>query len=177
MKKLNTLLSSSQIKNNEEIIQNKIHEVEEKLTHQDFFNAYILDTLDSFAYRYLDEPNKAELLAPNVMRVTALENGIKEAVKIKNAELRAGISVLAKKVSKAESLTIMRELRVDVTQRDNRHAGICNTSARISFGHPKHEFGAGTFVEKLSAFKFDDDLHLRNELLKHLEAVCELFSL
>ena len=165
------------MKNNEKIIQNKMHEVEEKLTHQDFFNAYILDTLDSFAYRYFDGPKKAEQLAPNVFRVTALENGIKEAIKIKNTELRTGISELVKKVSKAEGPTILREMRVDIIQRDNNRGGVCNISARISFGHPEHEFRTGTYVEKLSVLKFDDDIHLRNAIAKHLEAVSELFSI
>lgn len=162
-------------KNNQEMIQHKMLQVEENFGHQDFFNRYILDTLDSFGYRYLDRPQKAELLTLNMMRVVALEEGIKEAIKIKNPELRAGIGELVKRVSKAQGPTIQREIRVNIIERDPARGGVCQVWARISFGHPEHDYRAGTYVEKLSTLNFEDDLHFRNALAKHLEIVSELF--
>ena len=163
------------VKKNEDIIQDKLNQVAENLSHHDFFNHYILETLDNFAYRYFDEPKKAEQVTGRLMRVIALEKGIKEAIKLKNPELRAGISELVKRVSKIEGPTILREIRVNVLQRDSQHKGQCNVSGRISFGHPEHDFSIGTYVEKLSILEFEDDLHFRNTLARHLEEVCELF--
>ena len=127
-------------KNNEEIIQNKLQEVETNLSRVDYFDHYILETLNSFSYRYFDEPMLSEMIAPNLFRVTAIEKGIKEAIKIKNPELRTGISELVKRVSKAEGPTILRELKVHLTQRDPSLGGQCLLCARISFGHPHHDF-------------------------------------
>lgn len=161
---------------NEELIQNKRHEVVEKLSHQDFFHHYILETLDSFAYRYFESPAKAEAHANSVFSVSALELGIKDAIKIKNPALREGIGELVKRVSKAEGPTIKRELRVQLLEKNSQKGGKCRVSARISFGHPEHSFLPGTFVEKSSDLLFEDDIHLRNALAKSLEEVCELFS-
>jgi hypothetical protein len=94
------------------IIQNKLQEVQSKLTHQDYLNHYIYETLESFAFRYFDSPLAPEQVAKDIMRVAALEKGIKEAIKIKNVQLRAGIGELVKRVSKEQGPTIMREIRV-----------------------------------------------------------------
>lgn len=157
-------------KDNAEIIKHKLHQVEETLSRPDFLNQYILTTLNGFAYRYFDNPMNAEMLTSEILRVTAIEQGIKEAIKIKNPELRAGISELVKRVSKAEGPTIMREIRV------TKKPGQVLVSARISFGHPEHQFLAGTFIEKTSACHYEDELSLRNTLARHLEEVCEIFS-
>lgn len=157
-----------------EIIQHKLQEVQTKLTHQDYLNHYILETLESFAFRYFDAPLTPEHISNNVMRVIAVEKGIKEAIKIKNAQLRAGIGELVKRVSKEQGPTILREIRVKL-ERHSEHGGSCQVTARVSFGHPDHSFIEGTFVEKLSLFKFEDEIHFRNTLAKHLEVTCELF--
>ncbi|MBC7537386.1 MAG: hypothetical protein H7281_01090 [Bacteriovorax sp.] len=157
-----------------EIIQHKLEEVQAKLTHQDYFNHYILETLESFAFRYFDNPLVSEQLSSNVMRVIAIEKGIKEAIKIKNPELRAGIGELVKRVSKEQGPTILREIRVKL-DRSSTHGGSCLVIARVSFGHPDHDFAKGTFVENSNLFKFEDEVHFRNTLAKHLEVVCELF--
>lgn len=163
------------MKNNEEIIQDKMHEVEENLGQTDFFNQYILDTLDSFAYRYFEGASKAEKLSSNVMRVVAIEKGIKEAIKLKNPDLRAGIAELVKRVSKVDGPTILRELRVTIDNREPHKGGLCHITARISWGHPEHQFTSGSYIEKMSILKFDDELHFRNTLARKLEEVCELF--
>ncbi len=160
----------------EEKIQHKLTDVQEKMSHQDQFNQYIMESLNNFAYRYFDEPKKAEYVSNKTMRVMAIEKGIKEAIKIKNQELRAGIGELVKSVSKEQGPTIARELRVEILQREAGRGGKCLASARVSFGHPEHLFQKGTFVEKSSVLNFEDDIHFRNNLAKNLEAVCELFE-
>lgn len=157
-----------------EIIQHKLTEVQTNLGHEEYVNHYILETLESFAFRYLDEPLLPELLSNNIMRVIAIEKGIKEAIKIKNAQLRTGIGELVKRVSKDQGPTILREIRVR-RQRDSGHGGTCEVTARVSFGHPDHNFHQGTFVEHSSSFAYEDEILFRNTLAKHLEVVCELF--
>lgn len=165
------------VKTNEEMIKHKLHEVEEKLKHHDFFNHYVLETLNSFSYRYFDEPKNAEQLSDSVMRVIALENGIKEAIKLKNPELRAGIMELVRRFSKEQGPTILRELRVTLIKHDSTgRGGVAQISARISFGHPEHDFKPNTYVEKLTTLKFEDDIQFRNTLARRLEEVCELFG-
>jgi hypothetical protein len=157
------------------IIQQKSNEVQNSFSHQDFVNHYILETLDSFAFRYFDEPLKAEMVTNNIMKVVAVEKGIKEAIKIKNTELRAGIGELVKRVSKAEGPTILREIRVNL-ERGSVHAGTCQVAARISFGHPNHDFSKGTFISSSQTFSFEDEIHFRNILAKYLEISCEIFT-
>lgn len=157
-----------------EIIKHKLEEVQTNLSRKDYLNHYILETLESFAFRYFDEPLLPEQLSSSVMRVIAIEKGIKEAIKIKNAQLRAGIAELVKRVSKEQGPTIVREIRVNL-ERTSEHGGTCQVTARVSFGHPEHDFTKGTFVENLDSFKFEDEIHFRNTLAKHLEVVCELF--
>jgi hypothetical protein len=163
-------------KNSEaELIQKKNEQVKKIVSQEDFFNSYIAETLNSFAYRYFDEANAPEVLMKDVVRVTALEKGIKEAIKIKNPELRAGIGELVKRVSREEGPTILREIRVSVEKGKN-HEGTCQILARISFGHPDHLFSKGTYVEKTEKFKFEDEIHFRNILAKEIEKVCEVFG-
>jgi hypothetical protein len=157
------------------IIQDRLQLVEQKLNQQDFLDKYILETLNSFAYRYFDAPKIALQLTPHVFMAMATELGIKEAIKLKSPELRAGIRDLVKRVNKAQGPTIVREIRVNIIERDSRHSGECKLSARISFGHPEHDFSQGTYVEKMSLMTFSDDLQFRNTLALHLEEVCELF--
>lgn len=157
-----------------EIIQNKLNEVQTKLRHLDYLDNYVSETLESFAYRYLADPRVPEQVNKNTIRVFAIEKGIKEAIKIKNAELRRGIGELVKRVSKEQGPTILREIKV-INERNTNHGGTCRVSARISFGHPDHEFNKGSFVENLSTFEFVDEIHFRNTLAKHLDVVCDLF--
>lgn len=158
----------------QEKIEHKSAEVHNLMAHADYFNVYILDTLNSFAFRYFDGARDPEMITATQLRVTALEKGIKEAIQIKNSELRAGIGELVKRVSKAEGPTIMRELKVNVISHALKK-GEAVVTARISFGHPDHDFSPGTYVEKSSQLLFEDDLHFRNTLARHLEEVCELF--
>jgi hypothetical protein len=160
----------------EEIIQHKMHDVQEKLSHIDQFNHYIIETLNSFAYRYFEEAAPAEFISEKEMRVIAIEKGIKEAIKIKNAELRLGIGELVKRVSKDQGPTIARELRVQILKRDPGHGGHCHVLSRVSYGHPDHDFKKGSYIEKMSSLQFVDEVDFRNNLAKHLELVCELFE-
>jgi len=169
-------MSKHTVEENESIITNKMHNVQESYSHLDVFNRYILQTLDSFAYRYFDEPQKAELLSGTELRVLAVEKGIKEAIKIKNETLRKGIGELVKKVSKEDGPTIARELRVQILQHESGKGGNAHVLARISWGHPDHQFSNGTYVEKMSVLKFEDDIFFRNHLGTKLEEVCGLFD-
>ena len=157
-----------------EIIQYKSKEVQKNLNQEDYLNHYIFETLESFAFRYFDEPLAPLKISKNITIVTALEKGIKKAIAIKNTELRSGIGELVKRVSRDQIPTILREIKVNF-ERNSNHNGTCQVSARISFGHPDHDFTKGTFVESLSIFKFADEFEFRNTLAKHLEIVCELF--
>lgn len=164
------------VEENEAIISTKMHNVQESYAHADVFNRYILQTLDGFAYRYFEQASPAEMLSATELRVVALEKGIKDAIKIKNETLRKGISDLVKKVSKDEGPTIARELRVQILKREPGKGGNAHVLARISWGHPNHSFTPGTFVEKMSVLKFEDDIFFRNHLGAHLEEVCSLFD-
>lgn len=159
----------------QEIIQHKHQQVEESLSHKDFFENYLLETLNSFAYRYFSDATAAEKVSASTFRVRAIEQGIKEAVKNPDQKLRAGILELVKRISKAEGPTILNELKIDLLERDPKAGGKCQVSARISFNHPEHNFSKGSFVEKVSLFSFPDDYHLRNTLARHLEEVSALF--
>lgn len=162
-------------KKTQSIIQHKNEEVQSLLGKTDYLQKYIYDTLKSFAYRYFDEPLDPEFLTTQSIRVLDVEKGIKKAILIKNDQLRAGIGELVKRVSKAEGPTIAREIRVTLLSDLHAKKGEAKISARISFGHPAHDFSPGTFVEKVSHLHFEDELHFRNTLARHLEDVCELF--
>lgn len=169
-------MSKHTVAENEAIIAHKMHDVQEAYTHTDTFNHYILETLNSFAFRYFDEAMPAEELNSTELRVLAIEKGIKEAIKIKNETLRKGIGELVKRVSKEEGPTIARELRVQILKREPGRGGNAHVLARISWGHPEHSFAGKTFVEKMSVLKFEDDIFFRNHLAKNLEEVCALFE-
>ncbi len=161
---------------NQEIIDKKSRDVQLVLKNSDYIDHYILETLSNFAYRFFENPNKPEIIIDGTYRVCALEKGIKEAIKIRNPQLRLGIGELVKKVSKEQGPTILRELRVRMIGMNPQHKGSCEISSRISFGHPDHHFDAGSFVDRNYILNFEDELHLRNVLAKHLEEVCELFE-
>ena len=163
-------------KTDKEIIEQKDREVKAKITSSDFVENYIHETLSQFAYRYFEIPNPVESSAQNTFCASYLEKGIKEAIKIKNPELRAGIGELVKRVSREQGPTILRELRLTFKERNSNHSGVCLLSARISFGHPEHNFSKGSFVEKTALMKFEDEMHFRNTLARYLEEVCELFE-
>jgi hypothetical protein len=158
----------------QDVIQHKSEEVNSLLHQKEYMDNYILEILNNFSFRYMDEANQSEKINQNTLRVLSLEKGIKEAFKIKNENLRAGLGELARNVSKAEGPTVAREIRVVLQKYGN--SGDVDVSARISWGHPKHEFTLGTFVEKKTKYHFEDELHLRNTLARYLEEVCELFE-
>ena len=160
--------------NETEKIRQKSKEVLTKLSQQDFLNSYILETLESFGFRFFDEPQSPIQINQNTTIITSTEKGIKEAIKNKNPLLRAGISELVKRVSREQGPTILRQISV-IVLRDGKQQGTCQAVARISFGHPAHDFSKGSFLEKISEFKFEDEIHFRNTLAKHLELACELF--
>ena len=163
-------------KTDKEIIEQKDREVKAKITSSDFLENYIHETLSQFAYRYFEIPNPVESSAQNTFCASYLEKGIKEAITIKNPELRAGIGELVTRVSREQGPTILRELRLTFKERNSNHSGVCLLSARISFGHPEHNFSKGSFVEKTALMKFEDEMHFRNTLARYLEEVCELFE-
>lgn len=160
----------------QEIIQHKTNEVNSLLHQKDFLDNYVIQTLNSFSFRYLDNASSSEKINNNTIRVLSIENGIKDAIKIKNEKLRAGLGELARNVSKAEGPTVAREIRVILLRNGSLHSGDVDVSARISWGHPTHEFSTGTFVEKKLRYHFDDELNLRNNLARYLDEVCELFE-
>lgn len=164
---------STDEKKMQDIIQHKSEEVHNLISRPDYFQSYLLETLKSFGFRYFDNAQGPEKLSQNVFRLWAVETGIKEAIKIKNDQLRAGIGELVKRVSKAEGPTIVRELRVEL--KNSGKTGEALISARISFGHPLHDFAKGTFVEKNTRLNYEDELQFRNTLARSLEEVCELF--
>lgn len=156
------------------IIKEKQEAVQHSVAQLDFLNNYIFSTLESFGFRYFNEPRTPEVISNNTLRIIAVENGIKEAIKIQNPKLRQGISDLVKRVRKEEGPTIVREIRV-VIDKNSSHGGTCKLSGRISFGHPAHDFSEGTYVENIQVFDFEDEFIFRNILAKYLEIVCELF--
>lgn len=157
-------------------IQHKTEEVNTLLHQKDFLDNYILEILNNFSYRFLEDAGKSEKINSNTMRVIALEKGIKEAIKIKNEKLRSGLGELARNVPRSEGPTVAREIRVVLLKNNNQHSGDVEVLSRISWGHPAHEFSTGTFVEKKTKYHFEDELHLRNTLAKYIEEVCELFE-
>ncbi len=162
--------------NSDKILQKKT-EVENQLNQKDFLNNYILETLNSFSYRFFDPATKAEMISNEVYRVVSIEVGIKAAIKIQNPTLRAGIGELVKRVSRNQGPTIARMLQVKFLSRTGNKSGEAQISAQISFGHPAHDFQTPkTFVDKNCTISFDDELQLRNILAKHLEDVCSLFE-
>ena len=161
-------------KKDSDLIKKKSEEVQNNLNSGDYFNQYIYKTLESFSFRYFDQPSLPEQFDINSLRVRAIEKGIKEAIKNKNPILRAGIGELVKRVSKEQGPTILRELSISFDNASGS-GGVSKIRARISFGHPDHDFSEGTFVESLSIFKYEDEIHFRNNLAKYLEIVCELF--
>ena len=154
-----------------DLIKLKAEVVQTNLQSSDAFIQYIADTLESFGFRFFDEPFPVEVISANDLKVRALEKGIKEAIKIKNPELRAGISDLVKRVSKEQGPTIQREISVQF----NKASGSCQVEAKISFGHPDHYYKKGSYVSNISAFKFEDEIAFRNSLARHLEIVSGLF--
>lgn len=157
------------------VIQEKSNEVQTLLSKPDFLEHYILETLNSFAFRYFENPQEAQKKSQTILAVGAFETGIKEAIKIKNDELRVGLGELVKKYSKDQGPTVYRELSVELDRDQGSKKGIAIVRARISWGHPDHLFSKGTFVEKKSTFEFEDEIHLRNKLARDLDLVCELF--
>lgn len=159
------------------LIKEKEAHIEAQFNREDYFNNYLKETLNNFSHRYFDNAFPAEVLAtsPLTIRVYAIEQGIKEAIKNKNPELRAGITELVKRVSKAMGPTIVRELRLTFLSRSPGKGGQYIASARISFGHPEHDFKPGSYIEKAINQTFEDDLNLRNTLAKYLEEVSEIF--
>ena len=154
-----------------DLIKLKAEVVQTNLQSSDAFIQYIADTLESFGFRFFDEPFPVEVISANDLKVRALEKGIKEAIKIKNPELRAGISDLVKRVSKEQGPTIQREISVQF----NKVTGSCQVEAKISFGHPDHDYKKGSYVSNISSFKFEDEIAFRNSLARHLEIVSGLF--
>lgn len=163
-------------KSEKQIIEEKKNQVSAQISSNDFLAAYAKETLSNFAFRYFEAPSAIENSNDHSFAVSYLEKGIKEAIKIKNPQLRSGIGELVKRVTREEGPTILYRLQITFKEQNANHSGVCQISARISFGHPDHQFVKGSFVEKTSILNFEDEMQFRNTLAKYLEDVCALFE-
>jgi hypothetical protein len=145
-----------------------------EIKNPEFFDHFTLETLNNFAYRYFENATAAQKISitPHCYQVSALEYGIKDAIKIPDSSLREGIKQLLLKYPPAQ-VSLERRFRVEFTSAE---AGQVKVSAALSFGHPDHQYQAKSFVQKTTTFEYSEFLILRNRLAGLLEEVAELYG-
>lgn len=146
---------------------------------QDTFDEFISFTLNNFGYRYFDkdpDENAVEMSAPLTYFIRQETVPLKWGLMNKDPKIKNASKELALAHPPKEGGALCQELEVRLEHRDANRSGVATFSARLYWNYPTFTIEAGKYFEKTYEFAYEDALHLRNKMAKHLEEICELFA-
>lgn len=152
-----------------------------QLSDREGLEAFIVQVLDSFSYRYLQTRDSKEIEVQkyqdekiDILFSRSLDYKMADALKCHDEKAREGILHLAKTVPKKENPCVLYELFVDLSSLSEDLDGKIEVRAVINWGFPGFK---DENKKKLKAIdiKVDDLLALRKSLPLALEEVCEIF--
>ncbi len=160
----------------------QIHDWQDKIKHsfddEGKLHDYLLTTMDSFLYRYLETNESKDLkafeIAPYIYGAESFESSMVEALKISEPTVKAGIMELAKTVPKAQKPMVKYRLQTLIKEL-NPERGHLVISASINWDFPLFMDKTKVFFREVD-FKYNDLGQFRKELANKLEAACELFT-
>lgn len=143
----------------------------------DTFDEFIAFTLNNFGHRYFEKEEHAVEKSDDLTYFIRNEQvHIKWGLMNKLAAIKNGSKELAVKHPPKDGGTLCQELEVRLEHKDSNRPGVAHLSARVYWNYPDFTLQHGQFHAQTYDFSYEDVLHLRNKLAKHLEEICELFS-
>ena len=152
--------------------------VKKQLTTGDAFFDFIITTMNSFVYRYVETPSTGKItsdLSGNLCVAKAKEPQILEALKALNPKTKKGIIELAKSYAKKEGPEVLYEIGTDIMSWSPRNeSGKIKVWAKVDWAYP--DFNDNQKIHKKEeTFEFDDLMFFRKKYALVLESVCEVF--
>lgn len=149
--------------------QQKLHE---SYQNSDALLKFILLTLDSFSYRYLNAPETK--LTDSVILLESREENLGTALKIKDNQIKEGIKNLAKSVAREEKPAVVSRIWVEIKEL-KADKGEIHVRSEMNWSHPEHLSDALEKKIKIQKILWDDLTQFRKGFPLVLEDVCELF--
>ena len=158
-------------------------EINEKALNQlgssEGLEAFMVQVLESFSYRYLETKDSGELSVQKYLEegsyllfCRSLEYRMADALKCEDSVAKEGILALAKSVPKKERPCVMYEIFLDLSNMSSK--GIIEVKSIINWGFPDFKDDSKKRVKKVD-IDCSDLLALRKSLPLALENVCEIF--
>lgn len=163
-------------KNLKQELDHKIHNIFKD--HQAYLD-YLLQTKQNFLHRYLETSTDKNLQIQNLDEKTLAaishEENLGEAFKISAAEIKAGITRLAKSVPREEKPCVQYSLK-SIFEDLRGDYGKIIIESKVSWGFPEFKEEVGSYKKKRVLFEYHDPNIFRKELALKFEEACELFS-
>lgn len=144
---------------------------------QSFQNAealmsFMQHTLDSFAYRYLNEPHIS--IEGHVLWMEGRESNMGNALKTQHAGIKEAVKTLAKTVPREQNPALVSRVKVEIHQL-SADQGKITLTAQVNWAHPEHSWDNPAKVEKKKVLLWNDLTEFRKGFPLALEEVCDLF--
>jgi|GEM_PF-3834094 hypothetical protein len=151
-------------------------EVQERFQSSDFFDDFILYTLNNFSHRYFASTPapKSEQIDALTYRVQQREVPVKEGLTSQNTKIKQGTKEMVKKYSPRDGASLLYEMRVGLEHKDPQKPGVAYLTCIVSWDHPEHGLKQNCFKNEF-LYEYSEAIELRNKLAYHLENLCEIF--
>ena len=173
---------SKEGKDDKEALQCEVNEKAiAQLSDSEGLEAFIVQVLDSFSYRYLETRDSGEVEVQKykdeksyLLFSRSLDYKMADALKCHDQKAREGILHLAKTVPKKENPCVLYELFVDLSLLSEDLDGKMEVKAIINWGFPDFK-DESKKQSKAITIDVNDLLVLRKRLPLALEEVCSIF--
>lgn len=138
---------------------------------------YLLETLNSFGYRYFSTPNPAKL-QDKLFLIDYCEKKLGIALKVSSPIAREAIKKRVKTNALNPAPTVLMQLGIKIIKLNgdtDNSSGEIEVFAIINWNWPLHENDKHKQLRKCAKIEFDDFFYLRNHLPRQLEHICEIF--
>lgn len=164
-------------------IQNLKKELNEKIHNLFHDNKayldYLIQTKNNFIYRYLETSNYKNIQIQSADSKTLIaesfESNMGNAFKHSNKEIKNGIKILAKAVSREENPRVKYILKTTLEDFKN-DSGKIIIEACVDWGFPDFLNNKSTSQKRTVDFLYRDPNNFRKELALKYEEACEIFN-
>ena len=151
-------------------------EAQQRFQSGDFFDDFILYTLNNFSYRYFatTPTPKSEKIDDLTYRVRQSEVPVKEGLTSQHTKIKQGTKEMVKKHSPRDGASLLYEIRVSLEHKNPQGPGAIHLACNVSWDYPEHGLERNR-VRSEFLYEYSEVIELRNKLAYHLEYLCEIF--
>ncbi|MFP5491570.1 MAG: hypothetical protein ACLGG0_08720 [Bacteriovoracia bacterium] len=140
--------------------------------HAEALMSFMQHTLESFAHRYLNDPQIS--VEGSVLWMEGRETNMGQALKTNHAGIKEAVKNLAKTIPREQNPAIVSRVKVEIHQL-TADLGKITLTAHVNWAHPEHSWDNQAKIEKKKVLVWNDLTEFRKGFPLALEEVCDLF--